>query len=92
MSSNLAPQSPYEQSVSESQNEITRLAERVTALETRFPTTSWVFGPSFIKRAFAMWAHVFVAGLIIAVIFYAGIFACAAVFGFGGLLAGLGSR
>ncbi len=66
------------------------LAARVTALETRFPTTSWLYGGSFIKRALAMWGHVIAIQLIIAVVIWAAFFACALVFG--GLFATLGQR
>lgn len=66
------------------------LAARVAALETRFSPNSWIFGTNFIKRAFAMWAHVFVAGLIIGIVAWGVFFVCATIFGLS--IAGLSNR
>ncbi len=43
------------------------LDARVRALEMRLPNTSLV-SPSFMKRAFAVWGHQFVASMIIGII------------------------
>lgn len=67
-----------------------QLEARVTALETRFPRTSWVYSANFFKRALAIWGHVIVIQLIIAIIIWAIIFACVFVFGLS--VAGLSGR
>ncbi len=67
-----------------------QLGARVAALESRFSTSSWLYGPNFLKRAFALWGHVFVAGLIIGIVVWGIAFVCALVFGFS--LAGLANR
>ncbi len=46
---------------------VTALDARVRALESRLPNTS-IVAPSFMKRAFAVWGHQFVANLIIGII------------------------
>jgi hypothetical protein len=56
--------------------DLNQLAQRVTALETRFPTSSWLFGTSFLKRAFAIYGYYFIAGLIIGVVIMLIFFAC----------------
>lgn len=71
-------------------DDVNALAARVAALETRFSPNSWVFGTSFIKRAFGMWAHVFVAGAIIGIVVWGIFFVCALLFGFS--IAGLTNR
>lgn len=71
-------------------DDMNALAARVAALETRFSPNSWVFGTSFIKRAFGMWAHVFVAGLIIGLVVWGIAFACTLIFGLS--IAGLSNR
>jgi hypothetical protein len=73
-----------------SSNDASQLEARVANLENRFPTTSWLWGPSFIKRALAMWGHVIVIQLIIAVVIWAVIFACGLLFA--GTLGGFGQR
>ena len=66
------------------------LAARVAALETRFSPNSWVFGTNFLKRAFGMWGHVFVAQLIIGIVLWGIFFACTILFGLS--IAGLSNR
>jgi len=73
-----------------SSSDDSQIAARVAALESRFSTTSWLYGPNFLKRAFALWGHVFVAGAIIGIVVWAIAFGCALVFGFS--LAGLANR
>jgi hypothetical protein len=67
-----------------------QLEARVTALENRFPATSWLWGPSFLKRALAMWGHVIVIQLIIAIVLWALFFACTILFA--GMFAGFSQR
>jgi hypothetical protein len=59
-----------------SQADLNQLAQRVTALETRFPTSSWLFGTSFLKRAFAIYGYYLVAGFIIGAVVMLIFFAC----------------
>ena len=70
------------------------LAARVTALETRFSNTSWLYGPSFLKRAFAMWGHVIVIQFVIGMVISVVMFGCMILFSilFGGMLATLAPR
>lgn len=67
-----------------------QLAARLTALETRFPATSWLYGGNFIKRALAMWGHVIVIQIIIGIVVWAIFFVCFGMFG--GMLAAFGNR
>jgi len=76
--------------MSSAATDVNQLASRVAALETRLPANSWLFGNNFLKRAFAMWGHVFVAGLIIGVVVWIVAFACTLLFGFS--VAGLMNR
>lgn len=46
-----------------------KLEKRVNKLETRFPKESWIFGESFIKRAFAIWGYAISAYLMVLVVF-----------------------
>jgi|Deesub1362B_J571_1020462.scaffolds.fasta_scaffold12193_1 hypothetical protein len=55
-------------------------AERISALERKLPNTS-ILSSSFLTRAFAVWGHVFVAGLIIAAVFYCVAFLIAMILG-----------
>lgn len=71
-------------------DDMNALAARVAALETRFSPNSWVFGNNFLKRAFGMWGHVFVAQLIIGIVVWAILFACTILFGIS--IAGLSNR
>lgn len=73
-----------------STTDTTQLAARIAALESRVPETSWLFGPSFLKRVFAIWGHYFVAQLIIGIVLFVLFFACTLLFG--GLIAGLSNR
>lgn len=56
----------------------------VAALQARIPNSA-VVSPKFLNRAFAIWGHTLVAGLIIGFVFYCGVFILMMVFG------GLGS-
>jgi hypothetical protein len=55
------------QEIQHSRKEIARLNRRIDELQARTALIS----PSFMRRAFAVFGHYFVAGLIIAVPFYA---------------------
>lgn len=57
------------------ENQLAQQTQRLNALEARLPN-SWVISQNFFKRAFAIWGHAAVAGLIIGIIFYAIFFAC----------------
>lgn len=46
---------------------VAALEARIRALEARLPNTS-VVAPSFMKRAFAIWGHAFVANFVISLI------------------------
>lgn len=67
-----------------------QLAARLTALETRFPATSWLYGGNFIKRALALWGHVIVIQIIIGIVVWAIFFVCFALFG--GLFVSMANR
>ena len=58
------------------ETQLAQQTQRLNALEARLPN-SWVISQNFFKRAFAIWGHAAVAGLIIAIVFYAILFACA---------------
>jgi hypothetical protein len=73
-----------------SPSDVNQLAARVGVLESRFSTTSWLYSDNFLKRAFALFGHVFVANLLIAIVLWAVIFACTIIFGIS--LAGLANR
>lgn len=60
---------------SEENQKIAALENRVAALEKKIPRTK-LFNDNFLKRAFVVWGHYFVANLIIG----AGFFACFMVF------------
>jgi hypothetical protein len=55
-------------------NRVAQLEQRIAELERRVPLTS-ILAPDFLRRAFAVWGHYFVANLIIGL-------CVAAVFGF----------
>jgi hypothetical protein len=78
------PMTPAEsepQPVPTPSSDLNQLATRVSQLESRFPANSWLWGPSFVKRAFALWGHVIIVQLIIAVVIWAIVFGCAFLFG-----------
>jgi len=77
-------------STSASSAEVNQLAARVAALETRFPPTSWIYSNNFFKRALALWGHIFVIQLIIALVIWAVVFGCMVLFG--GLAATMSGR
>lgn len=61
--------------------EVNQLAARVSALETRLSPNSWLYSSNFLKRALALWGHVIVIQLVIAVVIWALFFGCALMFG-----------
>ncbi len=63
------------------QADVNELSARVSALEARFPTSSWLFGPGFLKRAFAIWGHWFIIQIVLGIIIWVLVFGCALVFG-----------
>lgn len=73
-----------------SSDNVNELAARLSALESRLPADSWLFGNNFLKRVFAIWGHYFVAQLIIGIVLGVLFLGCTLVFG--GLLAGLSNR
>lgn len=79
------PQHPVasDSNITALQNELAQQTQRLNALEARLPNT-WVISPNFFKRAFAIWGHAAVAGLIIGIIFWAIFFVCT-LMGFGSL-------
>lgn len=84
------PVLPPDSSATPSSSEVNQLSARLSALESRLPANSWMFGDSFIKRVFAVWGHYFVAQLIIGIVLFVIFFACSLLFG--GILAGLSNR
>jgi hypothetical protein len=86
----IEPSLPSAPATAASSSEVNQLSSRLAVLETRFSPNSWLYGSSFFKRAFAMWGHVFVAGLIIGVVVWIVFFFCTAIFGLS--LAGLSNR
>jgi len=77
----MSSEPPMQPPLPATQSDVNQLSVRVSALEARFPATSWFFGPSFLKRAFAVWGHWFVIQIILAIIIWVLVFGCALVFG-----------
>ena len=86
----MSSEPPAQPPLPATQSDLNQLSARVSALEGRFPASSWFFGPSFLKRAFAVWGHYLVAQLIISIIITAIVFVCVFVFGLS--VAGLSRR
>ncbi len=61
-------------------NDNEQMAARLTALENRFPISSWLYGPNFFKRALAMWGHVIVVQIVISIVIWLVVFGCVALF------------
>jgi hypothetical protein len=66
---------------SSASSELNQLSARVNALETRLSPNSWLYSNNFFKRALALWGHVFLIQLIIAVVIWAIVFGCVLLFG-----------
>lgn len=62
-------------------DEANQLGARVAALEARLSPNSWLYSSNFFKRALALWGHVIVIQLVIAVVIWAVFFGCALLFG-----------
>ncbi|MEW6505170.1 MAG: hypothetical protein AB1457_14505 [Chloroflexota bacterium] len=68
-----------EQRIRQLENQIQQLEQQqskqqslLSTVENKLPNTS-LLSPKFLTRAFAIWGHVFVAQLIIAIVFFLGI-------------------
>src|SRR5581483_1453374 len=72
----MSSEPPMQPPLPATQSDVNQLSVRVSALEARFPATSWFFGPSFLKRAFAVWGHWFVIQIILAIIIWVLVFGC----------------
>jgi len=53
--------------------DLRRQTVTVSSMEARLPNSS-ILSQKFLTRAFAIWGHTFVAGLIIGIVFYCGLF------------------
>ena len=52
----------------------------IGTLQARIPNSA-VISPKFLNRAFAIWGHAFVAGIVLAIVVYGGAFLIALLFG-----------
>jgi predicted PurR-regulated permease PerM len=70
------PETPHQYPTMVSASDVNQLSARLSALESRLPENSWMWGHSFLRRAFAIWGHYFIAQLIISLILGIIFFAC----------------